>query len=260
MKFDNLKDKRLGLEKLNNQGSLMKIIEYNNAHNIIIQFQDEYKYTKTTTWGNFITGQIKNPYYLKIFNKGVIGEKYNICINGKPIKEYICWKFMLQRCYDEEYKNNKPTYKDVTCCDEWLLFENFYEWLHSQENFDKWYNNNHSAIDKDILFKGNKIYSPEKCCLVPYNVNSLFTKSDATRGEYPIGVSLKNDKFMVRCHDGYNHSIFLGYYSTADEVFNVYKNKKEEIIKQVAQEEYNKGNITKKCYDAMMNYQVEITD
>ena len=38
------------------------------------------------------------------------------------------------------------------------------------------------------------------------------------------------------------------------------KEYKEYIIKQVAQEEYAKGNITKQCYEAMMNYEVEIAD
>lgn len=38
------------------------------------------------------------------------------------------------------------------------------------------------------------------------------------------------------------------------------KKHKEEIIKRVAEDEYSKGRITKICYDAMMNYEVEITD
>lgn len=39
-----------------------------------------------------------------------------------------------------------------------------------------------------------------------------------------------------------------------------YKKHKEEIIKQVAEIGYKSGNITKQCYDAMMAYEVEITD
>lgn len=38
------------------------------------------------------------------------------------------------------------------------------------------------------------------------------------------------------------------------------KKRKEEIIKQVAEMELSKGNISKQCYEAMMNYEVEITD
>ncbi len=37
------KKKRIGLEKYNNQNCLMKIIEYNNAIDIVVEFQDKYK-------------------------------------------------------------------------------------------------------------------------------------------------------------------------------------------------------------------------
>ena len=47
---------------------------------------------------------------------------------------------------------------------------------------------------------------------------------------------------------------------TIEEAFADYKKLKEENIKKIAQEEYCKGNITKKCYKAMMKYEVEITD
>lgn len=47
---------------------------------------------------------------------------------------------------------------------------------------------------------------------------------------------------------------------TVEEAFMDYKIAKESFIKQIAKEEYCKGNITKKCYDAMMKYEVEITD
>lgn len=37
-------------------------------------------------------------------------------------------------------------------------------------------------------------------------------------------------------------------------------NEKEKYIKDVAQEYYDKGDITKRVYDALMKYEVEITD
>jgi len=39
-----------------------------------------------------------------------------------------------------------------------------------------------------------------------------------------------------------------------------YKEYKEKLIKQFAVKNYNLGYITKECYDAMMMYEVEITD
>lgn len=195
-----------------------------------------------------------------VYGVGIVGTKYLTKINYKHLKEYDAWTNMLKRCFSEKFKSQRPTYKDTTCCNEWLLYENFYEWLHSQENFDKWLNGSFT-LEKDIIVKGNKVYSPETCCLVPQNVNKLFTKRDATRGDLLIGVSKRKDKFITKCCNPItNKRDFLGAYDTQEEAFNVYKIYKEKIIKQIAQEEYDKGNITKKCYEAMMKYEVEITD
>lgn len=252
---------RIGEEAVNNQGCLMKIIKYINCDNIIIEFQDEYKAKIKTQYSHFLSGEIKNPYYKSVFGIGMIGNKYPRSINNKITKEYNTWSGMLRRCFDAKHKEIHPTYENATCCEEWLCYENFYEWLHSQPNFDKWIILDKSAIDKDILVKGNKIYSPDTCCLVPQIVNNLFIKSDSTRGDLPIGVSKKKNGFLSRCRNPItNERDCLGTYSTLNEAFFTYKLHKENLIKQIAEIEYLKGNITKKCYDAMMNYQVEITD
>ena len=41
--MSNKKEQRLGEEKFNYQDCLMKIVVYDNANNIIVEFQDEYK-------------------------------------------------------------------------------------------------------------------------------------------------------------------------------------------------------------------------
>lgn len=252
---------RTGEEKLNNQGSLMKIIEYKNSKNVVVEFQDKYKTRTSIEYKSFVLGEVKNPYYPSVCNVGMIGIKYPSKENNNHTKEYLAWKRMLQRCFDEKNKEKHPTYKDVTCCDEWLLFENFYEWLHSQENFDKWINGEKWCIDKDILVKRNKIYSPDTCCLVPMKINNLFLKYEAKRGSLPIGVTKDANKFRVNCHNPIiKKQIIVGKYENLEEAFYAYKEYKENVIKQVAQEEFDKGNITEKCYIAMMNYKVEITD
>ena len=260
------KQERLNVIIINKQGCECKCIEYNTRTDIVVEFQDKYKIKIHTQWGNFINGSVKNPYAPSVYNVGCIGVKYPVSINKKQTKEYSTWKLMLQRCYDKKYKNKYPTYQDVTCCEEWLLFENFYEWLHSQENFDKWYNGERWELDKDIIVKRNKIYSPETCCLVPSNVNCLFTKRDLDRGKYPIGVTYdkKSMRYKSRISISNNHdnkSRSQGKYPTPEDAFYLgYKPAKEDYVKQVAQKEFNKNNITRKCYEAMISYQVEITD
>lgn len=248
-------------EKLNKQGCLMKIIEDNGSSDIIVEFQDEYKYRKHTTYANFKSGSIRNPYYPSVYGIGITGCKYPTKINELSTKEYVAWMGMLRRSFAKTVKNRQPTYKNVSCCKEWENYEFFYEWLHNQSNFNRWYQGKRWAIDKDILNKGNKTYSPDNCCLIPQNVNCLFLKREAERGKYPIGVRHREEGFIAVCRNPFlDKAVELGCYSTPEEAFQAYKIYKENIIKQVAEEEYRNGNITKQCYEAMMKYEVEITD
>lgn len=252
---------RINEEKYNNQGCLMKIVEYNKANDIIVEFQDKFKARVHTSYQCFKNGNVKNPYYQSVYGVGMVGYKYPMCVNGIITREYKTWNHMLERCFCTKTKERHPEYKDITCCDEWLLFEKFYEWLHSQKNYERWLNGNKWNLDKDILAKGNKVYSPETCCLVPNNINVLFTNRKNYRGDLPIGVKRNSKGFMARCMNPlYNKREYIGTYQTPEEAFYAYKQYKEELIKQIAQIEYNKGNITKECYNAMMNYEIEITD
>lgn len=254
-------ENRLGEENLNHQGCLMKIISYNRVDDILVEFQDEYKGVVHTQYKSFIRGNVKNPYYPMVLGVGMLGSKYPAKVNNKETEEHQAWKGMIYRCFDKKTKERQPTYENATCCEEWLIYENFYEWLHSLENFDRLYNKNKWNVDKDILIKGNKVYSSETCCLVPMNVNSLLIKKDNYRGDLPIGVKRSGESFMARCSNPLTgNREYLGSYSTPYRAFLAYKKRKEEIIKNVAQIECDKGNITKECYDAMMDYQVEITD
>lgn len=261
MSYVNKKNERVGEERYNNQGCLMRIVEYIDHNNVIVEFQDKYKTKIRIEYSNFKTGQVKNPYHTEVYGVGMVGVKYSVTIDNTITKEYAAWNNMLKRCFDKSLKDRHYTYKDVCCCEDWLLYEKFYEWLHSQENFEQWSISEKWSLDKDILQKGNKIYSPNNCCLIPQNVNKLFTKRNANRGDLPIGVTRRRDKYISQCDNPFtNKKEYLGMYRTPQSAFQAYKKRKEDIIKKVAEIEFNKGNITRLCYEAMMNYEVEITD
>lgn len=188
-----------------------------------------------------------------VFGFGINDFNGNVKINGKLIKSYALWKSMLSRCYNDDYHKRFPTYIGCTVCEEWLSFSNFKKWI--DENYIKDYH-----LDKDILFKGNKIYSPETCCFVPHKINTLFEKSNHSRGEYPIGVCFdKNiNKFKSQVSiNGYRKS---GYYDTLNEAFESYKKSKETQIKSMAINFYNEGKITFEVYSKMIIYEVEYKD
>ena len=255
---------RIGEQRMGKQGYLMTLVEYNTSRNIIVEFNDPEHHKAKTTWETFDAGKTICWHLPTVFNVGIVGDMRNKIPQMSRSKEYNTWYLILERCYCKAAQEKRPGYKKCTICDEWLYFENFYKWLHKQPNYDIWSKQPHSAIDKDILIKGNKIYSPETCCLVPCNVNSLFVKNDTNRGTLPIGVRHYEDdkRFVSQCSDPFNNNRIrhLGVFSTPKEAFEAYKYEKEQVIKKVAKDEYKKGTISKACYNAMMKYQVEITD
>ena len=170
--------------------------------------------------------------------------------------DYYIWHGMIQRCYDRKFQDEHPTYKDCTTCEDWKYFSNFQKWFSEPDNgYKKGYH-----LDKDILVKGNKIYSPQTCCFVPVEINSLFTKTNKLRGDLPIGVQhYANGRYRVFLqYRGYPK--YLGVFDDKHEAFMVYKKAKEAYIKEMADEYYALGKITQKVYDAMCKYNVEITD
>lgn len=254
---------RTGERNINNFGSEMIITRYKTNKDIDVYFP-EYDWTfKNTRYDNFKNGTISCLYEPTTYGIGYIGEgKYKIHDeNGKMTKCYSTWHSMLQRCYDEKYHENHPTYIGCKVNEEFHNFQNFGYW--DDENYYQ-IENEIMNLDKDILIKHNKIYSPETCIYVPQTINKLFVKNNKLRGNSPIGTSSsKNGKYMTYCNildpeTGKSKNKKLGTYETPEEAFKVYKEFKESYIKQVA-DEY-KDKIPKKLYDAMYKYEVEITD
>lgn len=168
------------------------------------------------------------------------------------VKSYRVWKEMLGRCYSEKRKLKNPTYRGCSVCDEWLVYSNFKQWF--DENYIEGY-----ELDKDILVKGNKIYSPYKCRFIPHEINSLLINCKRKRGEYPIGVCRIEDKFYasIRMH---GKCVRLGVFDSPDLAFEAYKTAKEVYIKEVATAYYTRGEISQDIYRALINWTIEITD
>ena len=252
---------RLGEERTNNFGSKMVIKEYRNSKDIDVYFPQYNWMTKNKEYQNFKRGNIKCPYEPRIYGVGFIGEgKYKTKENGKHTKEYDIYHDMLKRCYDPKTQDKYPTYKGCTVEEYLLNFQHMGEWI------DKNYYEipgEQMCLDKDILCKGNKIYSRETCIFVPQRINLLFTKCDNRRGDSPIGVTPRESgNYQVFCSNGYRKSVYLGSYSTEEEAFRVYKEYKEKVIKETI--DSYEGKIPEPHYsrlrEAMYNYEVGIDD
>jgi hypothetical protein len=232
----------------------MEVVEYKNSQDILVKFDKGNPIR--TTWVHFCKGLIKNPYDRSVFGVGYIGEgDYSSKLNSTP--QYKAWQSMLGRCYDKKLHERAPTYKDCFVCDEWLNFQNFAKWY--DENFYE-VDGERMHLDKDILVKGNKVYSPGTCVFVPMSINNLFVKSNAIRGKFPVGViyNKKMKKYVARCKNGKGIQQTIGSYDNPSDAFYAYKHVKEKVIKSVANDLLDK--IPNILYDALLRYKVEIDD
>jgi hypothetical protein len=131
-------------------------------------------------------------------------------IDGKrgrcPI--YRVWKSMLERCYSEKRQAKCPTYIGCTVCKEWLTFSNFRRWMVNQDWQGK-------QLDKDILVKGNKIYSAETCCFVTQAVNMIESRAKHYKFISPVGENVDVYNLSEFCrtnglHQSHMSQVHLG--------------------------------------------------
>lgn len=156
-------------------------------------------------------------------------------INGKRVttwecKAYKCWNHMLERCYSESLHKNYPRYIGCNVCDEWLLFSRFREWYN--KNYIDGYD-----LDKDLLVRGNKTYSPLTCVFVHQSINKFVIDYNTSRTEILNGVTIRKDsgKFRARCTNpitGKREA--LGNFKAEIEAHKVWAKRKNEIAILIA--------------------------
>jgi len=165
-----------------------------------------------------------------IFGIGINDADYvtTATIDGKQVKcpAYQVWYSMLTRCYSQKHKIHRPTYTGCSVASEWFKFSAFAAWFES--NSIEGY-----ALDKDIISKGNHVYSPETCMFIPNAINSLLICSESNNGVYPVGVycSKNASKFVAMVRVDCNRE-YLGLFETATEARVAYIKAKNEEIKR----------------------------
>lgn len=181
--------------------------------------------------------------------------KYKGWENGRATLEYSTWNSMLTRAYSKREHSRNKTYCNCSADERFHSFQWFSEWANSQIGFG----NSGYDLDKDILIKGNKVYSPEICVFVPRKINTFLLKCTASRGQHPIGVYYhkKSGSFISRVwSDGRRK--YIGSYKNVEEAFVAYKTEKEDEAKVIAKE--FSGSVDHRVIEALMKYKVEITD
>lgn len=237
---------RIGEINYNNAGLRMEIIEYNSTSNITIRLDNGY--TRKASYYNFKKGTIKTPYD-RNSRGGYLGE--GIYSYTKHREAYGCWYSLLNRCFAEDCSEH---YEKCLVWKDWLNFQNFAEW-YEQHKYN--FYGETLELDKDLKCKGNTLYSPRTCLLLPHELNCIILNCKKGRGCLPIGVTYSHGKYGAQIHkDG--RKIMLGRYDTVEEAFYVYKEAKENYIKEIANR--YKDVIPLEVYNALCEWKIEITD
>ena len=232
-----------------------KILKCNGAKDVEIQFLKT-GFETTVQLGSIRNGNVKDPYSPSVYGVGISGAKYPPTVNGRNTKEYALWYSMLKRCYSDKYQKKQPTYEGCEVSNNFKSYEYFYEWCNEQVGFGM----DGFELDKDLLIKGNKVYSETTCVFLPQEINTLLVKNTASRGEHLIGVSWSKtaNAFKASVNKNKGKQEHLGYFNTELEAFNAYKQAKETFIKEQANKW--KSQIDERAYNALMSYEVSIND
>ena len=238
-----------------NQGGSCVVVQYIDYKNVVIEFQDQYRYTATVSADSLLRGRFKNPYHPNVFGVGYIGiGSAIVSTNRKASIEYRTWASMLKRCYNEDYLSKYPTYRGCTVCDEWHNFQVFSKWLLGNRYHGLGY-----ELDKDLLAVNSKVYSPNTCVLIPQQINKILTSSGAARGKYPLGVSRNKRRGVFQAHLRMNSQpTNLGSFDCPKDAHEAYVIAKEAYVKETALEW--KDRIDPRAFSALMNWRVQSLD
>ena len=140
-------------------------------------------------------------------------------------------------------------YDGVYVCEEWLNFQVFAEWYFNHSFYDVGYD-----LDKDLLVRGNKVYSPDTCCMLPNIINSGLALPKNISRYLPIGVTISpkgryNSRICTK-----ENGRHIGVYGTPEEASAAYVQAKERYVKNKALEWANR--IEWKAFKALMEWKV----
>lgn len=233
---------------------LFRVLEYRSRNEVVVEFV-ETCFVKTSAMKEVRNGSIRDYEKPSVFGVGVTGSKFPVKVDGKVMKEFSVWYEMLRRCYSTVSQKKRQTYIGCSVSENFKRYDYFHDWYSCQVGA---YKNFH--LDKDLLVKGNKFYSENTCVLVPIEINNALTKTNKSRGNFPIGVHFCKSKkgFVSQINRGSGAQEYLGVFDTPTEAFYEYKKAKEDYLKHLAS--VWKDEIDIRAYDALMNYKVEITD
>lgn len=152
------------------------------------------------------------------------------------------WNNMIDRTTSGRYK----CYDEVQVCEEWKDFSNYYEWFKNN-----WFDYDGKLdVDKDLIDKNSKIYSPKTCCIIPHEINIGIRISDKAESRGAVNWDERRQAYKVKLN------VYTRHINTQrrkyKDALDLYFKKKDEFVKAMAED--FKDVVDKRVYDALMKY------
>lgn len=241
-------------EYLLNDGERCRIISVKGKGKVVVEFLGYEGESHEVYKDNLVKGKVKNPFKPTVCGVGIIGNgEYNTKTSINGVNIYRLWVRMMQRSYYDKTQERSPTYKGCSVGEVFIKYQEFAKWCFSQEFISKSY-----QLDKDLLIRDNKVYSPDTCCFLPRELNDLLSYRKAVNSKCLIGVTDNGKGGYVSKIMTNSEQRYLGTFNTPEEAFYAYKEAKEAYIKELANK--YKDKIDPRAYEALINYEVSIDD
>lgn len=233
---------------------MYEVVYYKGAFMVGIRFIDT-GYEVEVTAGSVRNGTVKDYLKPEVWGVGYnsLGRLRGISGNHKLKRARNLWNKMLERCYSEVKLLANPTYRGCSVCVEWHDFANYWEWYDRVCDTEV---KNTFHVDKDLVFKGNKVYSPTTCYLVPRLINNLLPSLQSTKEtSLPVGVHYhkSHGSYQAYCNNFKQERVSLGFHNTPEGAYRAYKKFKKGVLVECAN--HYKEYIHKDLYDTLTNYE-----
>ena len=149
---------------------------------------------------------------------------------------YRIWHGFLNRCANAA---KFPHHAGCSVDPRWFSFAAFRAWMIEQP----WEGN---YLDKDLLVPGNKIYGPDTCVFVSPRVNAVLNTNPKSRGQFPIGVCKRGNRFGAQINRG-SGSVYLGSASTPMKAHALWQLAKIKVLRELAEEQ-----VDSRVYDRLL--------
>lgn len=244
------RDHYLGKSFVSKHGEVFDVVAYEDNENVTLKYEDGT--TVVTKVCNIRNGNTPNPNRRTTCGVGFTGVgNYKISQNGVKTDMYIKWQAMLNRVYSDHFATLKALacYSETKVCTEWHNFQSFAEWycLNLPES-----SGNTMCLEKDIFGYKVQEYSPDTCCIVPYEVNIAV--------QIGLGVSYSKERgtWIAAYTDSLGDKTIhrhAGAYTSKDLAIAAYCAAKDRYVAMVANK--FKDNIKPHVYESLQDFNTE---